>query len=191
MNPLEAEQFIDENSTRPWKTLHSVTWEAARELLFEIRRLREVYASEHSLSDRLFMRMKQEKQRAETSEAEMRKLLLLVQCMPPGRVEVATDIAIIERDGLERPLSCMIEGGQLVVRIGINTLAFSAREHPAFWDGTDDKTPCIDVVDNLLFATSVVCALKSEAEDGSSLLSRTLDRAMQEAVEDGCEGVRF
>lgn len=89
----------------------------------------------------------------------------------------------------DQPLRCTIEDEKLIISIGIDTLAFAAKEHPFFWSGEDDKTPCINVTDNAMFAKEVALALQHEAEDGSTLITRVIDKAMQDAVEDGCYGV--
>lgn len=91
----------------------------------------------------------------------------------------------------DQPLRCTIEDEKLIISIGIDTLAFCAREHPDFWNGEDDNTPNINVTDSAIFAREVQREMEKEAENGSTLVSRMMDKAISGAYEDGCEGVEY
>lgn len=86
--------------------------------------------------------------------------------------------------GKERPLTCEIEGGELVVRIGISVLAFAAQNIQTLFDHEEELKVC----DEMEFAKDVCRALGSEEEDGSSLLTDVLDKASVVAWEDGSIG---
>jgi hypothetical protein len=90
------------------------------------------------------------------------------------------------------PLSVEVEDGHLVIRIGIETLAWAA-EHShdfnPFDDNENDFVQLWRVCDALEFAKDVRRALTDEAEDGSSPLTRLLDKMFMEAVGDGSLGI--
>lgn len=92
---------------------------------------------------------------------------------------------------VDLPLIASVLKDALVVHIGIKTLAWAAAHHPDFWDGEDETAdgPYIKVTDPLTFAHEVARTLEEESEDGSSILSRAIDAAVKEAIEQGCEGV--
>ena len=88
----------------------------------------------------------------------------------------------------DQPLIAAVEGDQLVIRIGIGTLAFAAEHCSYFYD--DDKhavsgPPYIKIANKQELATDIVRALQSEAEDGSSPLTELLDTAIADAHDDG------
>lgn len=96
--------------------------------------------------------------------------------------------------GAERPLEVAVEGGELVIRIGIGTLAWAADRQDE-WSPYDDKrqqfVSAYRVSDRAKFAGDVKRELLREAEDGSSPLSRLLDKMSMAAVNDGSVGVHF
>lgn len=83
-----------------------------------------------------------------------------------------------------------IEKGALVIRISAPVLEFATNNHPEFWDGENDRQT-VKVTDRKQWLKSVRSALLSEEEDGSTMLSSVLDRAIQHAVEQGEEGIEF
>jgi hypothetical protein len=101
-----------------------------------------------------------------------------------------------EPRGADARLRCRIVGKQLVISIGIDTLAHALRvgpvggeitrddEHPDGWDESK-----LRVTDPAVFAKEVVHALMDEAEDGSSPVTNLLDRAFRDAIENGAEGI--
>ena len=88
------------------------------------------------------------------------------------------------------PLRCEVADGYLDLGIGFKILRFAAENHPDFWD---DKSGAdvlnIKICDMELFAKDIARAINDEGEDGSTLLTRMLDAAIKQAVEDGSEGV--
>lgn len=94
-----------------------------------------------------------------------------------------------------KPLTVEISSdGTLQISLGVGTLAFSAlRSNYAGDQANPDKRYMVEprtklsITDPKGFATDVKDALLAEAEDGSSLLTRVLDAACQEAIEQGSE----
>jgi len=74
--------------------------------------------------------------------------------------------------------------------VGDSVLRFAAENHPDFWDGNSGKdVPNIKVTDISEFAKEVVMKLNEEREDGSTLVTDLLDKAIKQSVEDGCTGI--
>ena len=89
-----------------------------------------------------------------------------------------------------QPLSVKVENDQLVIRIGIDTLAeaaeFEGRE--PFWQYDEiagDFVQYWKIIDNKGWAEDVVHALKEESEDGSTFVTDLLDKACEEALDQG------
>jgi hypothetical protein len=78
---------------------------------------------------------------------------------------------------------------QIAIRIGSAVIAFAAQRHPDFWD--DKGNNRVAVTDRDVFAGEVCRMLNAEYEDGSTMVSRLLDQAILNAIEDGAEGVRL
>jgi hypothetical protein len=74
-------------------------------------------------------------------------------------------------------LRCRIEGKHLVISIGRSMLAFAA-EHC-------DDNPGYKVISKVKLAEDVVKELKEEREDGSTLVTDMLDKAVNAALENG------
>lgn len=80
-----------------------------------------------------------------------------------------------------------IKDGKLVITIGIEALVFGVT-HGAYFDNLPEgEAP--EVTDAALFAQAICDALTEEEEDGSTLVHRMLDKAAENAIEDGCDGV--
>lgn len=84
--------------------------------------------------------------------------------------------------------------GILQISIGVDILAFAALRSEYSWDlANPDKRYLADprtkfkITDPKGFAADVREALLEEAEDGSSLLTRVLDEACKNAIEQGSE----
>lgn len=82
------------------------------------------------------------------------------------------------------PLRAAIINGVLKISIGIGTLAFAA-EHDDNLGFTD-----LTVMNQAEFAKDVLRELNREAEDGSTLVTRVLDKAITNAIEDGSIAVK-
>lgn len=81
-------------------------------------------------------------------------------------------------DGADHHLHAEVVGDELVIRIGVATLAHACVE------GCTGEVAG-QVTDARGFAEDVVGALLDEAEDGSSRLTKLLDDAMEAAINDG------
>lgn len=91
--------------------------------------------------------------------------------------------------GKDQPLYCNIEGEELVIRIGIDTLAWAAEHNPRFFN--PDKPYAekyITVENNIELAHDVVGELNGEEEDGTTPLHLLLDEALFNAAENGSLG---
>lgn len=96
-------------------------------------------------------------------------------------------------DRKDTPLSVEVTDGELVIRCGINVVAFSADHMEAnnpFDDDLNDFKRLWAITDPLVFANEVRRALMDEEEDGTTPLIALLDRACLAAIEDGAEGVK-
>ena len=93
----------------------------------------------------------------------------------------------------DTPLRVDIEGEQLVIRIGLDTLAFAAEHCPEFYDYEKHQGstgPYRSVGDKLELAKDIVRALMHEEEDGSGPLSDLLDEMIVAASDDGSIGFK-
>lgn len=94
-------------------------------------------------------------------------------------------------DGAGHHLHAAVVGDELVIRIGVATLAHACLAAGFAWNLLGEHSATLDprehckVTDLHGFAEDVRSALLNEAEDGSSKLTNVLDAAMQAAVEDG------
>jgi hypothetical protein len=87
-------------------------------------------------------------------------------------------------------LRCRVVKDTLTIEIGIDTLKKAAQQHEGFWQPFTDK--CAIVVSNpKQFANAVKSKLLDESEDGSTPLHILLDKAIEEAVEYGCDGLDY
>ena len=93
---------------------------------------------------------------------------------------------VVPKDDL--PLRCKSVDGALDMRVGVKVLAFAAERCPDFWNGEDGLPGC-RITDPIKFAKEVERELNRESEDGSTRLSRMLDEAIAEAINQGAEGV--
>jgi len=88
--------------------------------------------------------------------------------------------------GKDAPLRVAVQGDQLVIRIGIDTLAFSAEHCQRFYDPvTNAERPYVRVVDNDILAIDVRRELLREEEDGTNPLHVVLDNAIVAAFGNG------
>jgi len=95
--------------------------------------------------------------------------------------------------GKNRPLGLKVQGNEVVIRIGINTLAFahdrSSANNP--WDeAREDYIQQWKVVDPKQFANDFVIELQSEEEDGSTKLVELFDEIFQDTVNEGSIAVK-
>lgn len=95
--------------------------------------------------------------------------------------------------GKEAGLTVEVEDGQLVIRIGVGTLAFrweNCEENNPFIHSRNDFKRLWKVTKPEVFARDVRIALCAEGEDGSTPVTKLLDAACLAAIEDGSDGVR-
>mgnify|MGYP000890653391 CR=1 FL=1 len=93
-----------------------------------------------------------------------------------------------------QPLEATTDDDVLLVRIGVKSLAnavvLSDWAAP-FSESADDFQRTFAITDPAQFAREVRRALEAEDEDGSTLLTRMLDKAAKAALDDGAEGCEF
>ncbi len=96
----------------------------------------------------------------------------------------------------DQPLEVKVNKGVLSISIGIDTLSFCFEE-------SEYNNPCQEIgdsyefvrqykiKDSLEFAKDVRRALLDEREDGSTILTDLLDKACEEAVDQGSLGIDY
>lgn len=90
------------------------------------------------------------------------------------------------------PLKADVKAGRLVISIGVQTLAHAVAyaEWANRFDGArNDYFRTFAIEDEQEFANDVARAITAEREDGSSLLTDLLDKAAEEAINDGSLGL--
>lgn len=93
------------------------------------------------------------------------------------------------------PLTVEVCDERLTISIGISTLAYAARQGPYFEALTlDPDTHQYDesrvrITDETVFAKEVARQLNQENEAGATLVHFLLDKAAEEVVEQGGEGI--
>jgi len=91
---------------------------------------------------------------------------------------------------INEPLRCEVSDGRLEMTIGINVLRFAAENCERFYDGPrDTRAPYIKVTDADEFAKEICREIEKESETGITLLNAMIDKAIYEAVGNGCFGV--
>lgn len=95
---------------------------------------------------------------------------------------------------IKDPLLCKIEDNKIIITIGFDALKFLAE--------TSDKCEKYDkefcpegawskVTNKKLFSQEVLRSLQHEEEDGSTMVHRLLESAINLALDNGAEGVKF
>lgn len=110
---------------------------------------------------------------------------------PPVRAEGET--TSVKRDA---PLGCRIVDGRLVIDIGIETLAFATKESPTLYqrygydeEKGEERQDFVKINDPDVWAKEVLRQIVAESEDGSSLMTKLFDDAVERAIDDGAEGI--
>jgi hypothetical protein len=80
----------------------------------------------------------------------------------------------------KRWLIVKIDRGELVIRMGVDSLAFAAEKGPAF-----DMENAPTIIDKAGWARDVLTELCREEEDGTTPVHQMLDDAFRNAVEGG------
>lgn len=92
----------------------------------------------------------------------------------------------------DQPLKCSVEDDELVIRVGIDTLAVcfeEADENNPFDEKLNDFRRQFAVIDKVEFANDVALAMNDEAENGDTPLNLFLDKMTQAAADDGTLGI--
>jgi hypothetical protein len=88
--------------------------------------------------------------------------------------------------GSRKPLKCRISRGVLKIEIGLGTLAHAAEQ---MYDAGHPRST-LEVTNPYQFARDVAVELCEEDEYGDIAITRMLDRAIEDAVDNGSEHVR-
>ena len=94
--------------------------------------------------------------------------------------------------GADARLTVDIENDEIIIRIGIGTLAWSfdrMEENNPWSDAKRDFVQSWKVSDPLEFAKDVVGEMTREEEDGSHPLNRMLDKVSTDAADQGSLGI--
>lgn len=89
---------------------------------------------------------------------------------------------------IKLPLECHAADGVLTITVNAATVKFATENHPTFWNPEDD-TYRFKVADANEWLESVARHITDEREDGSTLLTDLFDKAIENAVEQGEEGL--
>jgi hypothetical protein len=85
----------------------------------------------------------------------------------------------------------LIENGEIVIRLAIDSLPDALKGHP-MWDySCEDFENLPKIVDLEAFAKEVARELQREEEDGTTLAHKMFDAAIEQAIEMGAEGIDF
>lgn len=109
--------------------------------------------------------------------------------IPDGEFEIS--VKRIQKESKPVPLTCEAKAGSLTMRVGPESLKFAAENHPDFDTEYDPDTTGVTVSDIDVFSREVAREINAEDEDGSTLLTRMMDTAIRQAVENGCEGIDY
>ena len=100
--------------------------------------------------------------------------------------------ALVRAEGAEPkddvPLRCEVVNGAIEFTIGAKILAHATNISPNLYDAENDRGQ-YRVTDPAAFAKEVARELDRESEDGSTPLTRLLDTVIEEAINQGAEGV--
>jgi hypothetical protein len=111
---------------------------------------------------------------------------------PESLTNATTTEVVSDGKHYDASLDVTIEHGALVVRIGVKTLAhavtYSDWANP-YDENVQDYIRTFAIEDAHEFAKDVMRAMEHEAEDGSSPLTRFIDKASEDAVNDGSLGL--
>lgn len=86
-------------------------------------------------------------------------------------------------------LTVGVSRGAIFIRLPLSILPVVFQGAPFNERGSGSCEPRSRVTDVKAFAAAVVEELDREEENGATLVHHLFDRAMEEAVENGCEGI--
>ncbi len=87
------------------------------------------------------------------------------------------------------PLQIKIQDGQLVISVGIDTLAYC--QQIVIDNDEYDSDTSTTITDPIQFAKDVCGALEKEREDGSTIFTDLIDLAANNALNNGSTGVEY
>jgi len=87
---------------------------------------------------------------------------------------------------MNKPLTCEVEGDNLVISIGISTLSWAAKKCNG---GVIPKN--IHIIDERQWAKDVAIEIIKEDEIGNSMLNKMMDKAMDEAFNSGSAALNY
>ncbi len=92
------------------------------------------------------------------------------------------------------PLSVSVDDGELVIRIGVNTLAGAVaggNDFHAYEEDVDGYFRQFAIIDAEGFARDVAREFQREDEAGASPLSNAIDSMAMAAIDDGSENIKY
>lgn len=92
------------------------------------------------------------------------------------------------------PLSYKVVNGEIIIRMGIDTLAYCTQfldDFKPYDDEAGDWVEKFRVSDSLEFAKDVVSEMSREEEDGSTPLTDFLDKVCINALDNGSIGIEI
>jgi hypothetical protein len=110
-----------------------------------------------------------------------------------SRAGQETDMESWEEKNADTPLKITVEDGCLVIRIGVNVIAFAAEEmevNNPFDETLDDFKRLWSITDPEQFTKDLIREIEREEEDGTTPLALFLDKMCLNAIEDGTEAVK-
>lgn len=88
----------------------------------------------------------------------------------------------------DQELRVEVVSGLLTISIGVTALCAALQAGPAFETGGEGEA---SVTDEDVFVRAIVGELKSEDDEVGTPVHRLFDAAALDAIDAGCEGVRF
>jgi hypothetical protein len=90
-------------------------------------------------------------------------------------------------------LECKIENGVLTMQIGVDVIAHAVKLNPDLqhYDEKSGEFREPTITDPDKFAAEILKELKAESEDGTTLIHVALDKAAENAIECGAEGIEL
>lgn len=87
---------------------------------------------------------------------------------------------------IDQPLKCSVERDELVVRVGVGTIAFCCKKKNG--GNVPDQ---IKIIDKHQFAKDIAYEMEREEENGDTPLRLLLDEVIQKAMDMGSTGLSY
>jgi hypothetical protein len=99
-----------------------------------------------------------------------------------------------EDESVKLPLECCVANGVLTITVNAATVKWATEHHEAFYNPdaeteNGEESYTVKVKDAKVWLEEVAMQITDEREDGSSLLSDLFDKAIENAAEQGSEGL--